>query len=112
MSTSKLHTKFPQAGDIPAAASLTVLRQSSFLVNGEFREWTGPVEEVRSPILVRSGAALEAPIVGSYPLLGESEALEALEAARSAYGAGAGTWPTLSVSERIACVEDFTFRMV
>jgi len=39
-------------------------------------------------------------------------ALECLEAAVMAYNHGCGVWPTMSVEERIACVQDFAALMV
>jgi acyl-CoA reductase-like NAD-dependent aldehyde dehydrogenase len=47
-----------------------------------------------------------------YPLMTEKEAMQALDAACNAYDHGCGTWPTMSVAERIRCVEQFIPRMV
>jgi glyceraldehyde-3-phosphate dehydrogenase (NADP+) len=38
--------------------------------------------------------------------------MEALDAATKAYDSGRAEWPTMSVAERIKCVEDFTFKML
>ena len=50
--------------------------------------------------------------LGSYPVGGEQEAEEALAAAVAAYDEGRGVWPTMTVAGRIACMQDFTARMV
>ena len=50
--------------------------------------------------------------LGSYPVGGEQEAEEALTAAVAAYDEGRGVWPTMTVADRIACMQDFTARMV
>ncbi len=84
-----------------------LLQQRHYLVDGELREWTGPVQEVRSPIGVPSAGGLVNRIIGSYPLLTEKEAVEALNAAVRAYDSGRGEWPTRSVAERIKCVWNF-----
>jgi glyceraldehyde-3-phosphate dehydrogenase (NADP+) len=85
--------------------------QREYLVNGELRRWSGPVQEVRSPVYVKTAGGLAPKVVGSYPLLGEPEALEALAAARQAYGHGHGFWPSLSVQDRINHMNDFIFRI-
>lgn len=38
--------------------------------------------------------------------------MEALTAALAAYNNGRSQWPTMSVNQRIHCVEDFTARMI
>src|SRR5690606_32655868 len=43
--------------------------------------------------------------------MGEKEALEALDAALSAYDKGKGVWPTMRVKERIDCMEIFVKKM-
>ena len=55
---------------------------------------------------------LEQVELGSYPVGGVEEAEEALSAAVAAYDEGRGVWPTMTVAERIACMQDFTNRMV
>jgi glyceraldehyde-3-phosphate dehydrogenase (NADP+) len=55
---------------------------------------------------------LKRKLIGSYPLGTEKEAKEALEAATTAYNNGRGEWPTMSVADRITCVEQFTFKML
>jgi len=55
---------------------------------------------------------LEQVELGSYPVGGEQEAEEALAAAVAAYDEGRGVWPTMTVAGRIACMEDFTARMI
>ena len=55
---------------------------------------------------------LEQVELGSYPLGEEAQSEEALEAAVAAYDNGRGEWPTMTVAERIACVQEFTRQMV
>jgi glyceraldehyde-3-phosphate dehydrogenase (NADP+) len=50
--------------------------------------------------------------IGSFPLLGETQAMEALDAACRAYDQGRGAWPTMPVEQRIRHMEAFAFRMV
>ena len=86
-----------------------------YLINGQLRSWTGTMESIYSPILdvsvtpfgriaVLGGDKLH---IGSYPLMGESHALEALNAAVKAYNNGRGDWPQMSVGHRIECVHNF-----
>jgi len=43
--------------------------------------------------------------------MGEAEALEAVEAAHTAYNNGQGLWPTMKVADRIKCMENFVSQM-
>ena len=109
----QLHNLFPQAGNIPEEHALSgQLHQREYLVNGEMRPWNGDVHTVYSPICVQTPEGLQRVEIGSYPLCGEEEAKEALEAAVLAYNDGRGEWPTMPVSERIACMEKFTGKMI
>jgi glyceraldehyde-3-phosphate dehydrogenase (NADP+) len=108
----KIASLFPTPDDIPPAVRLeTPLRQDVYLINGELRRWTGPVQEIFSPVCIRTAAGLSPYLLGSYPLLSENEALAALHAAEQAYGQGRGRWPTMSVGDRIKHLEDFAYRM-
>ena len=103
---------FPAESDIPEFYRLdNPIDQCGYLVNGELRQWSGPMQEVQSPVYVESAAGLTQIMVGRYPLQGEPEALEALEAAVKAYDHGHGLWPSMSVRDRISRVEDFIFRI-
>ncbi len=106
--------KFPVTGDIPEQFRINnPLNQTSYLVNGEMKNWNGPRQEVFSPIYIQEEPGKFAPLqIGSYPLIGEEEALEALSAAVSAYNHGRGEWPTNSVSQRIEAIEKFTRKMI
>ena len=111
--TKELQAHFPAATDIPAEIRLTEpYHLSEYLVGGEIVRWKGDVQQVHSPIYVRNGEAFEPQHLGSYPLIGEKEALEALDAAVQAYNNGRGVWPTMSVEDRIRSMEAFTKMMV
>ncbi len=108
----KIASLFPTPDTIPATVRLeTPLRQDVYLVNGELRRWTGPVQDVLSPVCLETAAGSSPYFLGSYPLLSEDEALVALHAAEQAYGQGRGRWPTMSVGDRIRHMEDFAYRM-
>lgn len=87
------------------------VEQSRYLCGGEIREWSGPRQEVLSPICVATDGRVEQKVIGTYPMLTEKESLEALHAACAAYDHGRGAWPTMSVEERIRHVEAFACRM-
>jgi aldehyde dehydrogenase (NAD+) len=89
------------------------VHQRSYLVDGELKNWDGPIETVRSPVCVRGpDGSLEQVELGSYPIGGEPEAEEALAAAVAAYDEGRGVWPTMTVADRIACMQSFTNQMI
>ena len=113
MGDQRLEGIFRPEGEIPQACRLEeACRQREYLVDGELRRWEGPVQEVFSPVLIERGGRLLRKAVGSYPLLGEAEALQALEAAAGAYDHGSGLWPTMRVEERIDAVGRFLRGMV
>ena len=103
---------FYEEKDIPAEFTLDEqVDQREFLSNGEMISWTGQVNEVFSPICVKTKDGLKRKRIGSFPVCTEKESMEALEAAVKAYDNGRGEWPTMSVADRITCVENFTQKM-
>ncbi|WP_286752804.1 MULTISPECIES: NADP-dependent glyceraldehyde-3-phosphate dehydrogenase [Sphingobacterium] len=104
---------FYEEKDIPAEFTLDEqVDQREFLSNGEMISWTGQVNEVFSPICVKTKGGLKRKRIGSFPVCTEKESMEALEAAVKAYDNGRGEWPTMSVADRITCVENFTQKMI
>lgn len=108
-----LENLFVEAKDVPAEFSLpSEVHQREYLSNGEMKQWNGPVHEVFSPICIKTENGLERKLIGSYPVCTETEAQESLEAAVAAYDNGRGDWPTMTVSDRIKHVEQFTGKMI
>ena len=104
---------FVSETQIPEAFRLTAeLHQGEYLCNGQMKPWNGDRHTVLSPICIQTANGLERKVIGSYPLCTQNEANEALDAAVAAYNNGRGEWPTMSVAERIACVERFTHEII
>ena len=105
---------FPKADAIPAEQRLaSSIHQTTWLVGGEVREWSGKRKVVQSPVCVRLPDGTKQQIeIGSYPVMGEAESDEALDAAVAAYDNGRGEWPTMPVADRIDCMQDFVKQMV
>ena len=114
MSSDALMQFFPREGEISSeSAPPSPIHQRTYLVDGELKAWSGQVETVRSPVCVRRpDGSLEQIELGSYPVGGEPEAEEALAAAVAAYDEGRGVWPTMTVADRIACMQAFTNQMI
>lgn len=89
-----------------------LIHQATYLSNGEMIEWKGDIHEVFSPICIKTENGIERVKIGSYPLCTEKEAMIALDAASKAYNDGRGEWPTMSVDQRINCVEQFIKKML
>lgn len=87
----------------------SLIHQNSYLVDGELKPWSGESSEVYSTI--SSTETYKPTLLGTIPTLGEKEALEALDAAVNAYDKGQGSWPTMKVKHRIACMETFVTQM-
>ncbi|UKL14240.1 NADP-dependent glyceraldehyde-3-phosphate dehydrogenase [Dissulfurimicrobium hydrothermale] len=103
---------FPTQADIPERHRLDVpIEQRTYLIYGEMRRWNGPVEDVYSPVCIKNGWNMQQVRLGSYPLMEESDALQALDAALRAYENGRGHWPTMTVAERISHVQTFASRI-
>lgn len=109
----QLKSLFVEESQIPAEYQLgEQLHQREYLCNGEMKKWDGPVSMVYSPVCIPGPDGLKRKVIGSYPLGTETEAMDALDAATKAYDSGRAEWPTMSVADRIKCVEDFTFKML
>lgn len=96
--------------EIPEQYQITnTIHQKKYLVDGELKEWTGATTEVFSTI--SSTKDYKPTLLGSIPDMRETEALNAMDAALSAYGRGQGIWPTMHVKDRIECMEVFVAKM-
>ncbi len=103
---------FPTEASLPQQWCINPpLEQRQYLCDGVLRHWDGPVKEVLSPVCVQTGSGLRQVSIGSYPLLQEAQAMEALDAACRAYDNGRGPWPTMAVEQRMKHLEAFAFRM-
>lgn len=109
-----LADRFPtDISRIPAEYRIEPIHQREYLLNGKMRPWSGPVSDVYSPVcLPGPDGTLQRQLVGSYPVAGPNEALEALDAAVNAYDNGRGEWPQMSVAGRIQCMETFVGKML
>jgi len=111
--TDTIDALFPEEHQIPEQYRiLQPIRQECYLIDGELRRWGGPLQEVLSPVRVRTAAGCGRKLVGEAPQLTGEAALEALAVAVRAYSNGRGAWPTMSVGERIKCVQRFTAAML
>ena len=103
---------FPEESSIPSAVNLPgFIEQREYLINGELKRWGGELNPVVSPVYIKKGSGYEQKTIGSTPLLTSKEALEALDAAVSAYDQGHGAWPSMSVATRIEHIGKFLSKM-
>src|SRR3954466_9496793 len=100
---------FPTADEIPHEQRLqSPIHQTTWLVDGAMRTWSGTRKTVLSPVCVRlPDGTLKQLEIGSYPVMGEAESDQALDAAVAAYDSGRGEWPTMPVADRIDCMQEF-----
>ena len=87
----------------------SLLIQETYLVDGELKKWTGETSQVYSTI--SSTDNYKPTLLGTIPFMGEKEAMEAVDAADSAYNNGQGLWPTMKVVDRIKCMDNFVTQM-
>jgi glyceraldehyde-3-phosphate dehydrogenase (NADP+) len=102
---------FSKTNKIPKEFFVNRIEQKEYLINGEICIWDGDVEDVLSPVCQIEKNKLTRINIGSYPMLTESEAVLALNSAVKAYDKGKSLWPTMSVAERIACMNNFIAKM-
>lgn len=102
---------FPSEASIPGQYKISYLEQREYLIGGELKQWQGDLSPVMSPVFTKERDNFKQKAIGSTPLLNADEALKALDAAVKAHDLGKGTWPMMSVADRIAHVEKFLSRM-
>lgn len=109
----KLDSLFLTEEQIPEAFKIVdEVHQREYLSNGQMLSWNGDVHTVLSPICIKTANGLQRKVIGTYPLCDKEEANIALDAAVQAYNNGRGEWPTMSVAQRISCVEKFTHQII
>ncbi len=88
--------------EIPTAFQLTPLHVNQYLVDGKLLKWTGGRSDVFSTIKTPSDQGeMEPTLLGSIPDMETETALEALDAAVTAFDRGQGDWPTMKVQDRL-----------
>ncbi len=103
---------FPSESSIPDQYKIdSFIEQHEYLIDGELKVWKGDLNPVMSPVFIKDGNSLKQKVIGSTPLMNGNEALKALDAAVRAHDVGKGSWPMMSVTDRIAHVEKFLSRM-
>ncbi|MFD2161316.1 NADP-dependent glyceraldehyde-3-phosphate dehydrogenase [Paradesertivirga mongoliensis] len=110
--TLNLESVFVEESQIPQEFLIEEIHQREFLSCGELKPWNGEVHSVYSPVCVHTSEGLKRKLIGTYPVCTQKEAIDSLDAAVEAYNNGRGVWPTMGVQERIACVENFTHKMI
>jgi len=109
---NRLDNLYPRADEIPEQFRAgPAIEQREYLVDGELRQWQGPLAPVLSPVSLKTDAGLESVVLGSTPLMDANTSMTALDAAVKAYDRGQGAWPTMRVVDRIHHVETFLKRM-
>ena len=108
----KIQNIFPSINEIPSNMDIPEQHeQQLYLLEGELKKWDGHVQDIFSPVFIKENDVLVRKRLGSYPLLGEKESLEALASAQKAYNIGRGEWPTMPVKKRIEHMLLFTTKM-
>ena len=93
--------------EIPDVYKIKPLACEEYLVNGQIKKWKGATSEVFSVIQTDG----EPTLLGTIPDMETDSALEALDAAKTAFNRGQGLWPTMKVGERLKCMETFVEKM-
>lgn len=93
--------------EIPDVYKIKPLACEEYLVNGQTKKWKGATSEVFSVIQTDG----EPTLLGTIPDMETDSALEALDAAKTAFNRGQGLWPTMKVGERLKCMETFVEKM-
>lgn len=109
VTTNDLSVLFPKENEVKSP----LIEQTEYLVDGKFKQWSGPFNTIYSAICKpNSEGKLERIIIGKIPKTGLDEAMECLESAERAYDNGFGEWSQFSVQERIFHVEKLIAEML
>ena len=109
----QLFSLFPERKDVPAKFAVGGPKDyPHYLINGEILTWDGEMQDILSPVEVKTDGACEQVLLGRCPVLDEDAGRRAVEAADAAFDNGRGEWPTMSVASRIRHMEEFATRMV
>ncbi|KIH75664.1 aldehyde dehydrogenase [Geoalkalibacter ferrihydriticus DSM 17813] len=104
---------FPEEQHIPTFCRPPAAEdQREYLVDGLFRVWDGPLQEIYSPLPLRRGRELLPRLLGRAPQLDRVSALAALDAAGTAFDEGRGRWPTCGSAERLRALRDLRAGLV
>ncbi len=102
---------FPEINQIPEKYKIKFpIKQREYLLNGNIENWNGEYRDVFSPVYIEDHGKSDN-YIGSYPMMGSKEAIEALDAAEKAYANGKGEWPSMTVEERIGSIKRFVLLM-
>ena len=77
---------------------------SKSFFGGKILDWSGPAEDVTSPIIDTSTG--KRAVIGKIAQMGTIEAVAAVEAAKLAWNRGQGEWPQMTLDGRIAAIEN------
>jgi glyceraldehyde-3-phosphate dehydrogenase (NADP+) len=109
--SQSLKRLFPFDGALPDEPAQ--IHQRTYLIGGRLQTWDGPCKTVLSPVCTRLADGTVRQIrIGSTPEMGEAQSDAVLDAAVLAYDSGRGVWPTMTVADRIACMQKFVKGMV
>jgi len=109
---AQLKSAFPAPENVPQELKINSKDYKPlYLLDGKVLPWTGPLQEVSSPVCLNENGQIKRVIIGQVPSMDEAAAMEGLKAAVRAWDNGRGAWPTMSVKDRISAVEKFVVRM-
>ena len=98
---------------IPEQYIPSQVKLDKYLCDGEIITWTGAMTSVYSTIETKDAQGNMGPTyLGQVSAMDEASALEAIRSSVKAFDRGMGEWPTMRVTDRIKCMEDFAAKMV
>ncbi len=102
-----LDRRIPTLSSIPESFRFQPVYSRAYLLDG-IQAWEGAVQPVSSPLPVRDDEGrIALATLGSLPLLTASVAEAAVRSAATAFDAGNGPWPSLSLEDRANIVRAF-----
>jgi glyceraldehyde-3-phosphate dehydrogenase (NADP+) len=99
--------------DIPEQHRVSPFTLNQYVLDGQVKTWDGPTTEVYSTIETPDETGAMGPTyLGRVSAMDEASALDAIRSSVKAFDRGMGEWPTMRVTDRIKCMEDFAAKMV
>lgn len=76
-----------------------------YVLDGKLHSWSGKSVDVHAPVYYNGNT--DPIVIGSQPMMSDSDALAAVDSASRAYNLGVGEWAQMGTRRRIECVENF-----
>lgn len=109
--SAQINNLFPKLSQIPQEFEVKPQYVDSFLTGGKIQKSQGKEVSINSPIYLNKKNSLTPYSICTYRSMTIDETWEALSEAKKAYNRGKGSWPTMTIENRIKYINSFVQKM-